>query len=88
MRKILGVCFIAIILISGCTANQRAKQWGGTMTINLPANQKLINATWKNDDLWYLIKPMKEDDIPQTSELIENSSFGIIEGKVVFIESK
>lgn len=87
MKKILGI-IISILLVSGCTTNQRAKQWGGTMIINLPANQKLVNATWKNDDMWYLTRPMAKDEEPITSEFIEDSSFGIIEGKVVFVESK
>ena len=48
------------LAFSGCTENIRAKQFGGSQTINLPASQKLLNVTWKDGDLWVLFRPMKD----------------------------
>ena len=92
MKKIFSVGSIIVLFIMigmfGCTANQRAKGWGGTMEINLPTNTKLVNATWKNEDLWYLTRPMRDNESPEESCFVEDSSFGMIEGKVIFKETK
>lgn len=47
---------------AGCTENQKAKSFGGNAEIELPAGEKLVNATWKDDDLWYLTRPMIATD--------------------------
>ncbi len=74
-------------MIAACTQNQMAKNYGGTQTINLPAGEKLITATWKDDHLWYLSRQMHAGEIPETTTLHEQSSFGIIQGTVIFVES-
>jgi len=79
---------LSLVLFNSCTENQRVKKYGGTGTINLPKGQKLITATWKGDNVWYLTKPMQPTDIAETYEFKEESSYGIIEGKYKFIESK
>lgn len=82
--------FIVVLLVItiSCTKNQRTKNFGAAQTIHLPKNQKLVVVTWKNDDLWYLYKPMREDEIPESTTFQENSSFGIFNGKITFVESK
>lgn len=91
MKKIL---FIATALtLAACTENQRARQFGGTETINLPSGQQLISATWKGGkdempSIWYLTQPMDSSYVPTTKTFQEKSSLGLIEGTVVFIESK
>lgn len=94
-KKIAVVLWIAglVVLILGlvgilpsCTEQQRAKQFGGTMTVELTSGTKLVNATWKNSELWYLVRPMKEGEQPETYEFLEKSSFGVMQGRVVFKE--
>ena len=70
-----------------CTQNQRVKKFGGTMEINLE-NEKLINVTWKDDHLWVLTKEMKATDILETYKFSEKSSFGILQGTIIFKEVK
>lgn len=77
-----------VITIIGCTTNQRAKTFGGTMTINLQPGQKLIVATWKEDDLWYLTRPMRDGETAETHQFHEDSSFGVMQGTVIFKEHK
>jgi K+ transporter len=88
-RKTL-VVFLALTLLAismvACTANQRAKNYGGMMTVNLPPGQKLIIATWKEDALWYLTRQMKPGEEPETYMFREDSSFGIFQGTVMFKE--
>lgn len=88
MRKALSVLFVGIVLatMAACTANVRAKQWGGTMTLNLPAEQKLVVATWKDSHLWYLTRPMREGERAETYTFREDSNFGVMQGTVIFQE--
>lgn len=87
MRKIL-VMLVVMCIFCSCTKNQRARQLGGTMTIELDKGQKLIMATWKGEDLFYLTEPMGVDYKPTTKTLREDASFGVLETKVIFKESK
>lgn len=77
-----------IFTLLSCTENSRVRNWGGTGTLVLPTGQKLVNLTWKGDQLWYLTRPMIESDSVETYEFREESSFGIIEGTYKIIESK
>lgn len=81
----IAACFC---IATSCTENSRAKGWGGTATVNLPANTKMLTATWKGEELWYLTRPMRTDEVAETTTLNEQSSFGIMQGKVIFKESK
>ncbi len=85
---IIVLAVLAITLLTSCTQNQRVKKWGGTGNINLPKGTKLVTVTWKNDQVWYLTRPMTESDIAETYNFHEESSWGIIEGTYVIIESK
>lgn len=87
MKYVVLILVIGAALF-GCTENQRAKHLGGTMNINLPAGQRLVIATFKDANLWYLVEPMPMEYTPQTKTLIEDSSFGIMSGKVIFHESR
>lgn len=88
MRTRIIVSLIVGLVMSGCTQNQRAKAFGGVAHESLPAGRKLINATWKDDDLWFLTRAMTSSDVAETYEFIESSSFGILNGKVVIKESR
>lgn len=76
-----------VLLVVGCTEQERAKSFGGEMTIKLEACEKLVNATWKESELWYITRPMEEAEKPVTFIFREDSSFDIMEGKVLFVES-
>lgn len=90
MRKwfLAGTLAILSIVAVGCTDNQMARQFGGTAKETLPAGRKLVNATWKQDSLWILTRPMREGEVPETHEFTESSSFGMVQGKVIFVEQK
>ena len=88
MRNLILILVIISALSVGCTENSRAKSFGGTMTVDLKPGQKLVTATWKEQALWYLTRPMREGEVPETHEFIESSALGIYEGKVILHESK
>jgi len=79
---------LAVFMLVSCTSNQMARKWGGKTTIELEPGQKLIEATWKNDNLWYLTEDMEEGYVPKTKTFKEDSNYGCLEGSVVFVESK
>lgn len=84
----LLVLVVLVLLGSGCTENQRAKSFGGTMNVKLSCGRKLVVATWKEENLWYATRLMRPDENPETTELVEDSSFGVVEGKVIFVECR
>lgn len=87
--KLIYILTIALALISfGCSENINTKGFGGKMTINLPANKKLVNATWKDTELWYLTRAMNSNEFPEVYNFVEKSTYGVWEGEVVFVESK
>ena len=88
-KKIIAGIMLLIALGCGLTGCKSvAKNMGGTVTIDVPKGQKVIEATWKDSNLWYLTRPIRKDEEPETFTLQEDSNFGIIEGKVIFKESK
>lgn len=90
MKKIYLVLLIitAIFCFSGCTDKTIAREWGGSTTLELPAGEKLIEITWKDACLWYLTRPMRDDEFPETYTFQEDSEWGIFEGTVTIIESR
>jgi len=79
---------IALLFLCGCTENQRARGWGGTATIELKSNQKLVTMTWKEDHLWILTRKRHSDESIEEYEFEENSSWGIMQGTVIVKEKQ
>ena len=89
MKRIIFVLAIAVALmlnLTSCTENRRAKIFGGTMTVELPAGEKLDDVTWKADELWYLTRERRDGEPIETFTFREESSYGVLEGTVIFIE--
>jgi hypothetical protein len=84
--------YISIVLVTtlftltGCTENVRSRTFGGTMKVEIPDGNKFVNATWKEGNLWVLTKEVSEGEPRETYTFVEKSSFGMIEGKVIFVE--
>lgn len=94
MKKIIGISLMVIAVlifvstVTSCTKNQRVKQFGGKATIELPVGQKLVHCTWKDANLWYLTRPMKEGETAETYTFQEKSNFGMVEGTYLIKERK
>ena len=87
MKKVILIAS-ALLMLASCTQNDMAKNWGGSMAVELPAGQKLVNVTWKDTEMWYLYKPMTATDVAESYTFKEKSTYGIREGKVTLIETK
>ena len=79
---------IAIIVccLTGCQTTTR--YYGGDLTVELPANEKLEEITWKEESLWYLTRPMRDDEVAETHTFREKAEWGVFEGTVTVIEKK
>lgn len=91
MKKSL-IVLVSVLAVgmfsSGCTDNIRARVMGGSMTVTLPQGQKLVNATWKESNLWYLTKTMNTNDVAEIYTFTEKSALGMVEGTIIFHEVK
>ena len=95
-RKTLGtigrvLCLLGLLagvgsLVTGCSENTRARMYGGTMEVKLPPGTKLVNATWKEDNFWYLTRPRRTNEPVETHHFQEKSVHGVQEGTVIFHE--
>jgi hypothetical protein len=94
MKKILKVfviglfVIIVITMLSSCTKNSRVKTFGGSAKLELKPNRKLVNATWKDSNLWILTRQMKESDTAEVYEFCEESKYGMFEGTYTIVEVK
>jgi len=85
MKKLVLVLMV-LFALSSCTKNSRAKTFGGEIKIELPKDTKLVTVTWKESQLWYLVRDRRENETIETYTFIEDSSFGMWEGTVILIE--
>lgn len=88
MKKIFlsGIAILALTV--SCTENSRVKRFGGVGEIDLPQGKKLVNITWKQDQIWYLTRNMRNDEVAETYQFQEESSWGVVEGTYIIHESK
>ena len=84
--KLLALLALLCFATTSCTENERARNLGGTMTVKLPAGTEFVNATRKNEELWYIYRPRKAGETPEVTIMQEDSVFGLMQGKVQFIE--
>jgi hypothetical protein len=83
---ILGllVLGVGVILFGSAFHQWTTRHWGGSETVNLPPGFTLVNATWKDSNLWILIREEK------TGKMVfqERSVMGVLQGSVTFTETK
>lgn len=85
MKKLIALTLVVTTLFS-CTSNERARNFGGTEHIKLEPGERLVNVTWKQDDLWVLTKQDTSNYTPTTYTFKEKSSYGVMEGQIVITE--
>lgn len=90
MKKRLAIFAVTALALFGCSGcgNMVAKSYGGTISIDLPVGEKLSEVTWKDNNLWYLTRPMREGEEAETWTFQEKSNYGVMEGKVILKENK
>ena len=87
MKKVF-ILFVFSVFFVSCTSNMRSRRFGGDSTVEIDPGYKVVEATWKEDNLWILVEPMEEDYEPKTKKFREVSNFGIFEGTIIFKEKR
>lgn len=83
--KILSL--LSIVFVLGCSEQLETREYGGTMEIILEKGDKLVNISWKDNDLWYLVRPMNPEDSAITYYYKESAETGK-NGTVIIHEQK
>ena len=90
MKQKVAIVLMAISMtvmsLTGCQTV--TKNYGGEMTVNLEPNRKLEEVTWKDNSLWYLTRPMTDEDVAETHTFQQQTDLGVFEGTVTIVESK
>jgi hypothetical protein len=82
------VVVLFLVICRSCSNQGMTRSWGGEMDMYLDPNRKLVEVTWKDDSIWYLTKPMTDDDIAEEYEFAESSVMGLLEGTLRIHETK
>lgn len=89
MKKLfLAFVFLTTMVFTSCTKQERVRNFGGTEEITVEPGYRVMMATWKGSDLFYMIEEMPDDYQPHNKMLVESSAYGIIETTIVFKESR
>jgi len=78
MKKLMMI-LVTMVVMSSCTENVRARHFGGTETLALKPNEKVLNVTWKDNEMWVCT----QDTITGVVYFREKSSWGVMEGTVI-----
>ena len=81
---IMGILGGLITSFRGCKQSV-VKNFGGSMTVELEPNKKLVNATWKDNNLWVLVTE-RTNESPKVYNFTEKSAMGVLQGNVTIIE--
>ena len=80
---IVFLCWLAM----GCTEQARTRAFGGSTKIEISADKKFVNITWKQgSSLWVLTRNRVPGDTKETFYFSELSSWGLLEGTVIVVE--
>jgi len=78
MKKLMMI-LVAMVVMSSCTENARARRFGGTETLALKPNEVVLNVTWKDSQMWICT----QDTLTRVVYFREKSSWGVMEGTVI-----
>jgi hypothetical protein len=78
MKKLM-IILVAMVIMSSCTENARARHFGGTETLALKPNEVVLNVTWKESQMWVCT----QDTVTRVVYFREKSSWGVMEGTVI-----
>jgi hypothetical protein len=78
---------LALVMLTSCE-NLVTRNFGGSQTIELEKGQRLVEITFKGNDLWILTEPMDSDYVPKTKTFYEDSNLGVMQGKITIVEQR
>lgn len=84
----IALCIVCTLSFTSCTEQERVRNFGGTMIIDVPKGYKVTSATWKETDLFYFMEEAEEGYTPKDKMFVESSSYGVFESKIIFKEKR
>lgn len=86
MKKIL--LGLTLLILTACNPISTVILWGGSADIKLPKGEKLVNVSWKDNNLWVLTKPMSNKDSVEVYKFIEYGNKKAIEKSFYVVEER
>lgn len=89
-KNIFSALVIMItLLFSSCTENERVKNLGGSGKFAISPDEKFVNVTWKETQLWVLTRIRTTSDTTyETYKFREKSNYGVIKGVYTIEETR
>lgn len=89
---VLAIGFILFTPVIGLalSSNTSARVWGGTVEYTMPAGQKVVSVTWKDEDhsLWILSREMRSTEKPEEWTFQQHTNLKFLpNGKVLIHET-
>lgn len=76
--------FVLMATLTSCNDQKHTRYFGGSTTIKLKPNEKFLNMTWKENNIWVTT----QDTLTGIGYSREYSEHGIFNGEVEFLPSK
>lgn len=83
---VVAVLFVFFLGLAYVTRHWRARHFGGKIDVELQVGRKLVNATWKDGNLWYLTRPARPGETPEVLIFQEDGIVDAARGAVSFHE--
>lgn len=83
----VAAVMLALVMLTSCE-NLITRSFGGSQTIELEKGQRLVEITFKDNNLWILTEPMDSDYVPKTKTFYEESNLGVMQGKITIVEQR
>jgi len=86
MKKVLFILAVLFTVTFTSCENFMTRNFGGSQTIELQPGQKLVNVTWKKNQVWILTETRLDSIKPKTYKFKEKSNMGVMEGEITLVE--
>lgn len=73
------ILMISIFIYNTFFEQMIVKQYGGTMSVDIPDGAQFMNVTWKDNDVWLLW----HDPVSGNCVFKEESKRGLLQGKII-----
>jgi len=79
------VMLVSTLLLTGCD-QMLSRNFGGTMTVDVPNCERVVDVTWKADEFWYATRPMRPGETPEHWTFRQQRMFNITGNGVVVLQ--
>lgn len=70
------------------TDQEKAYEWFLKRAVTMPGAKEMYKTAVDASVLWYLTRPMRDDEKPETHTFKADTEWGVFEGTVTIVESR